>query len=262
MPNYKITVTATPNAAIIAYPHSSDVIYTTANITGTADITWTAASAELTRVVATYNGVDKIEIVNPADITQRIYSLDKLVPNAYFASSKLIDLSTEWFFEISLQENLNGDGILYAQGYSTTVNQRELVIEVLNGNDLYVTIGGTRYFLLLRNANRGGVWRIWKSAGRLYFENTALQSVPTVISGSVVYQDGGYRSTNTTSSIGAGFNGVSYIAGANLVATELDINGEIFDLVTTTKQTVFNSANSTINLVGNIDDARWVEFNG
>lgn len=68
MPNYKITVTATPNAAIVAYPHSSDVIYTTANVTGTADITWAAASAEPTRVVATYNGVDKIETVNPVEV--------------------------------------------------------------------------------------------------------------------------------------------------------------------------------------------------
>lgn len=68
MPNYKITVTTTPNAAIIAYPHSSDVIYTTADITGAADITWTAASAEPTRVLATYGAETRIEIVNPTEV--------------------------------------------------------------------------------------------------------------------------------------------------------------------------------------------------
>lgn len=68
MPDYKITITAAPNAAIIAYPHSSDIIYTTASVTGTADIAWTAASAEPTRVLATYGAETRIEIINPTEV--------------------------------------------------------------------------------------------------------------------------------------------------------------------------------------------------
>lgn len=68
MPNYKINVTLTPNASVECHPFSSDVIYATADNVGNVDLQWAAASAEPTRVIASYNGVDQIEIVIPDEV--------------------------------------------------------------------------------------------------------------------------------------------------------------------------------------------------
>lgn len=65
MPNYKVSGTVTPSAKVIAYPHSSDIIYGTADATGAYEVQWTAATAEQTRVVAVSGSRLKIEIVTP-----------------------------------------------------------------------------------------------------------------------------------------------------------------------------------------------------
>lgn len=70
MPNYKVSGTVTPNATVIAYPHTDDVIYGTADATGAYEIQWTAATAEKTRVVA-YDGISdpQIHVLMPANAT-------------------------------------------------------------------------------------------------------------------------------------------------------------------------------------------------
>lgn len=69
MPNYKVSGTVTPNAKVIAYPHTDDVIYGTADATGAYEIQWTAATSEPTRVVATSGSFEpKIEIVTPIEV--------------------------------------------------------------------------------------------------------------------------------------------------------------------------------------------------
>lgn len=108
MPNWKINVTMTPNANVEAHPFSSDVIYATADNTGNVNLTWAATSAEPTRVVATYNGVDKIEVVNPEI---------NIIPTAYKVYFDLGDMPSSQSTTLQNSGSLGGVFTSLVDGY-------------------------------------------------------------------------------------------------------------------------------------------------